>query len=128
MDIACEGEKDNDINCNLLCSSSSLLSLTAVKLLQKEKSVTRNPFCWIILNEFLINGLFQEKNKLVGWWYLWNFQGYWRNSKQIFQGLIKKNMDFLGMVKKKSCRISSSLVMGLKISEGFLYNTILWSF
>ena len=46
---------------------------------------------------------------------IWNFQGYWRNRKWIFLGLIKNNVEFPGV-----------LVLGLKISEGC--NIILWSF
>ena len=33
----------------------------------------------------------------------WNFQGYLRNSKWNFQGLIKNNVEFPGVIMKKSC-------------------------
>ena len=87
MDIACEGKKDNDINCNLLCSSSSLLSLTAVNLLQKEKSVTKNPFFWIILNEFLLNGLCPEKKQTGGLMIFMELSGVLKKQQTDFSGL-----------------------------------------
>ena len=57
---------------------------------------------------------------------IWNSQGYWRNSKWDFQGLIKNNVEFPEVIKKKVVEFLGVLVLGLKISE--LYNTILWSF
>ena len=32
---------------------------------------------------------------------IWNFQGYWRNSKWIFQGLIKNNVEYSGRDQEK---------------------------
>ena len=55
--------------------------------------------------------LFQKKQGLR----IWNFQGYWRNGKWIFQGLTKNNMKFPG-----------ALVLGLNISKG--WKNYLWSF
>ena len=55
--------------------------------------------------------LFQKKQGLR----IWNFQGYWRNGKWIFQGLTKNNMKFPG-----------ALVLGLNISIG--WKNYLWSF
>ena len=41
---------------------------------------------------------------------IWNFQWYWRNSKWTFQeGLIKNNVEFPGVIKKKSAGISRGL-------------------
>ena len=52
-----------------------------------------------------------------------NFQGYWRNSKWIFQRLI---IEFLEVIKKIHVEFPGALVLDFKISEGC--NTILWSF
>ena len=50
----------------------------------------------------------------------WGYGGLW---------LIKNNVGFLGVIKKKSSGISRVLVSGLKTSEGCaVCNTILWSF
>ena len=57
---------------------------------------------------------------------IWNFQGYWRKSKCIFQGLIKNNVKFLGVFKKESCETSITVfLLGLRIYDGS--NTCLWS-
>ena len=49
-----------------------------------------------------------KKNKL-GVENMDNLQGYWRNSKWIFRGLIRSNIEFPGVIKKKSCGISWGL-------------------
>ena len=46
---------------------------------------------------------------------IWNFQGYWRNGKWIFNGLIKNNVEFPVV-----------LVLGLTFSKG--WKNYLWSF
>ena len=102
-----------------------------------QKTRTYGNFTWSPLSavlDFFWNRLFQKPNRAGGrkgggWLRIWNFQRYWRNSsKWNFQGLIKNNMEFPGVIKKKSCGISPEvlMVLGLKISEGC--NTILWSF
>ena len=45
-------------------------------------------------------GLFQKKYKQVGL-KIWNFQGHQRNSMGNFQGLIKNEMEFPRVSKKK---------------------------
>ena len=52
-------------------------------------------------------GLFQKKSKrgLT----IWNFQGYQRNSMWNFQELIKNEVEFTRVTKKKSCGISRGL-------------------
>ena len=40
---------------------------------------------------------------------IWNFQGYWRNSKWVFQLLIKSHKEFPGVIQKNSCGISRGL-------------------
>ena len=58
---------------------------------------------------------------------IWNFQGYWRNSKWIFQRLIKKQCGiFWAWSRKNYVEFPGVLVLGLQISEGC--NTIMWSF
>ena len=37
-----------------------------------------------------------EKNRGRGGLRIWNFQGYWRNSKWIFQRLIKNHVEYSG--------------------------------
>ena len=56
--------------------------------------------------------------------------GYRRNNKRIFRELIKSNMEFPGVIKKRSCGISirDLMVLGLKIYGEGGCNTILWSF
>ena len=54
------------------------------------------------------------------------FPGVLKNSKQIFQGLIKNNIEFLGVIKKKSFGISRGIGWMPKISDGC--NRIVWSF
>ena len=82
--------------------------------------------------DFFWNRLFQKPNKGEGGGggrlRIWNFQGYLRNGKWNFQVLIKNNVEFPRVIKKKSCGISPGVlaVSDLKISEGC--NTILWSF
>ena len=44
------------------------------------------------------------------------FQGYWRNCKRNFQGLIKNEVKFPRVIKKME--YSRVLVLGLKISKG----------
>ena len=50
-------------------------------------------------------GYSRKKNRVLR---IWNFQGYWRNGKWIFNGLIKNNVEFLVV-----------LVLGLKFSKGW---------
>ena len=62
-------------------------------------------------------GLFQRKpNKQLR---IWNFQGYWRNIKGDFQGLIKNNVKVPVVIKKnwpkKSCGISSVMAKLKKV-------------
>ena len=49
---------------------------------------------------------------------LWSFQGYWRNSKWIFLGLIKSNFGFPGVIKKNNVEYPEVVVLGLKIYVG----------
>ena len=62
--------------------------------------------------ETIIDWAIPEKNRGLT---IWNFQGYWRNGKWIFQGLIKNNEEFSGV-----------LILGLKISKE--WKNYLWSF
>ena len=39
----------------------------------------------------------------------WNFQGYWRNTMWKFKGSIKKEVEFLGVLKKYSCGVPMGL-------------------
>ena len=48
---------------------------------------------------------------------MWNSQGYWRNCKRNFQGLIKNKVEFPEVIKKME--YSGVLVLGLKISKEF---------
>ena len=57
-----------------------------------------------------------KKTRFDSW--RWNFQGYWRNSKSNFQGLIKNNVEFQGWSRKNHVEFPGVLVLGLKISEG----------
>ena len=56
--------------------------------------------------ETIIDWAIPEKK--TGGLRIWNFQGYWRNDKWIFQGLVRNNVEFPGV-----------LVLGLKISKGW---------
>ena len=40
---------------------------------------------------------------------IWNLQGYQRNIIWNFQGLIKKEVEFLRLIKKKQCGVSRGL-------------------
>ena len=68
------------------------------------------------------NGLFQKKTNRG--WMIWDFQEYWRNSKWIFLGLIKNNIEFLGVIKKKLCGISRGLHFGSWNFWGVWYNFV----
>ena len=75
-------------------------------------------------------GLFQENNgeeeRGEGEFWGYGISRCIKESKCIFQGLIKNNVKFLGVIKKKSCGTSIRvLVLGLKISDGC--NTYKWS-
>ena len=61
---------------------------------------------WVCQEIANANGLFQNKKLRLRGLKIWNFQGYWRNSKQNFQGLIKNVVESLGMIKKISSGIS----------------------
>ena len=50
---------------------------------------------------------------------IWNFQEYGRNCKWNFQGLIKNNVEFPGVIIKKN-NVESPGVLGLKILDGFV--------
>ena len=69
--------------------------------------------------------LFQKKSK-QGRLRIWNFQGYQRNSMWNFQELIKNEVEFTEVTKKKSCGISRGLGFWSWSSQGC--NTILWIF
>ena len=45
-------------------------------------------------------------------------QGYQRNSMWDFQGLIKNEVEFLGVTKKKSWNFQGSSILGLKFPRG----------
>ena len=47
-----------------------------------------------------ITNLFQKK-KQIGEWRTWNFKGYWKKQAEIPEW-IKKEVDFLGVIKKNS--------------------------
>ena len=47
--------------------------------------------------------------KKHSWLLIWGLKGYCRNSNWVFRELIKSNVEFPGMIKKKSCGISRGL-------------------
>ena len=59
-------------------------------------------------------GAIPEKSKQGGGGLrIWNFKGYQINSKWNFQGLIKKEVEFPRVTKKKECGISRGLCFWL---------------
>ena len=56
----------------------------------------------------MLNGLFHKKSKHGGL-RTCNFHGYWGKNMWKFQGSIKKEVKFPGVIKKKSCGISIGL-------------------
>ena len=56
---------------------------------------------------------------------IWNFQGYWRNNKKNFQGLIKNDMDILwGGQENSLCSITGILLHVIDLSEILNVGTI----
>ena len=71
-------------------------------------SIAITVFLWDCLGKGAVRNYstntIMEKNKQReggGGLRIWNFQGYWRNSKWIFQGLIKDNVEYSGREQEK---------------------------
>ena len=64
------------------------------------------------------NGLFQKISKQGRGLRTWNFQRYWRKNIWKFQGSIKKEVEFPGVYKKKSCNFYGSLILTLEFPRG----------
>ena len=49
-----------------------------------------------VQSEITVYTIMEQKTEGGGLLRIWNFQGYWRNSKWIFQGLIKNHVKYSG--------------------------------
>ena len=72
--------------------------------------------------------LLQKKPKQGGWGYGISRGGYQRNSMWNFQGLIKNEVEFRWVTKKKWCGLSRSLwFWPWKFQGIYLANIVLWN-
>ena len=92
----------------LQCRFASLPRIFAFRFRNVTFATSSEKRFEFVLCTFSKIGLFQEKNKQERWLRKRNFQGYRRNRRQNFQRLVKKDVEFSGVIRKK-IGISSGL-------------------